>query len=749
MTKLDKLRRRAALTRAATSPRVLSNLSQRLADRQPIKPVPTPPPEPPLRSAAEKLKQKRRRILATEQPFQYAEIRRIVGLPLVGTFETEEVEEFNRQNILAQAYESDWRLWAIQCEAISAYARYGGLFAPIGVGWGKTIITQAITNLAYQSGIKRIVLAIPSQVLVQLTRRDYPFARKRIPINYPVHVLGGLSALQRGRLARSGCKGLYIIPYSLWSRPDIEETLESIRPGLIICDEADRFGNRRAARVKRLMRYIDKHRPQGVCLSGTITHKSIKDYHHLIKWCLGDNCPLPHSASLAGEWSQKIDAVATGGLCTGPLSPLIGWAWENCPDEMRDADLGGGEYTVAGFRAAYKQRLRTAPGVVATGDAEIGPSLILHNEKADIPEGSDDWERLEDLRKGVTERWTTPNGDEIEHAIHCFKWLFELSAGFYNELTWPGVSLLADREKISEDSSTSLLTVARTHHQAGQDYARCLRSWIEDFGRPGCDTPMLVGLEISKNGPKFVGDELALLWDDRKRCEGLLRAEVRASGVLVGSDRELDKRVGRSFRDSRIVRVCDYKIRQAVKWALDQEAEGGGLIWVWHKGIGAWVHEALKEAGVDVVYCPAGGASNELILSDKTQGKIVVASIKAHGVGKNLQTWNQQFFLQWPRGAKDAEQSLGRTHRNGQLADEVWGWTCHTTEFDRLCFAACLNDSLYIHQSTGNRQKLIYCVYSPGMPLIVSPAVLKERGFQNRQLDPQQVKLLNDRFRVS
>jgi len=126
--------------------------------------------------------------------------------------------------------------------------------------------------------------------------------------------------------------------------------------------------------------------------------------------------------------------------------------------------------------------------------------------------------------------------------------------------------------------------------------------------------------------------------------------------------------------------------------------------------------------------------------------KIVVASITAHGEGKNLQHFHNQYFLQWPRNAAAAEQALGRLHRSGQEADVVLAVTNNSLDFDKMNFGACLNDSLYIHQSTGVKQKLIYATYFPDNPEIFPSEVLKERGYQPTILNADLWRAMEDRF---
>lgn len=681
----------------------------------------------------------RRRAELLRNPVSYQEIDRIVGLPLIREETKEEIERFNQEHVLAEAYKAGFRLWGVQCRGASGYSRTGGAFCPIGVGWGKTLLTQLIANIAYQKGLRKIMLLVPSGVLPQLVETDFPFARKRIPITYPVHVVGSRGPKARRQLAQSNKVGLYILSHQSLSNKDASDLLNWIGPELIICDEADGFGNPESARTKRLMSYVKERSPEGAALSGTITDKSIMDYYHLIKWCLGESCPLPLNGHLASEWAVKIDAGASSTEATGPILPLLEWAVGNFPGERITEDT-------AGFRAAYRLRLKSCPGVSASGDAEIKPSLVLHNMPVPSPEKSPGWDRLEDLRRGVIERWTTPNGDEIDHAIHTFKWLYELTAGFYNELIFPEVEAFAEDRSIDFRAAHELIEQARDHHTTVQKYAKSLRDWIEEKGRDKLDTPMLVGLEMHRNGAQNVGYDLYEAWLLQKESFSDLREAMLSHRAHHGSLEELDKEVGRSLRFSRVVRVCPYKIDHAVRWVQGQPKGKGLIVWVMHKGIGEWIVEALRQAGEDPLYCPAGPQGNQDILDPGNRKRRIVASVTAHGVGKNLQAFERQLYLQWPRNAKKAEQSLGRMHRNGQQAGTVWACTNTTTEFDQLCFAASLNDALYIHQSTGNRQKLIYADYSPGLPRVFPASVLRERGFQNRKLTPAQQELMAERF---
>ena len=606
-------------------------------------------------------------------------------------------------------------------------------FVGNGIVLHNTLLGLMIAAHAFSKGLTKMLLLVPPEVLGQLVNTDIGWARSRVEINYPIHILGGRPMEYRRNLCKSMRKGLYIMPYSLLSTKDTSENLAAIAPQLVIADEAHRLANHSAARTRRVLSMLKHlfdggHPAELVLMSGTITNKSIKDYYHLIKWCLSSRCPLPLSDAMANDWALLIDASAAGEnyspgpLGTAPILPLVKWAEQHFPNTP-----GGFPRDVYGFRRAYELRLSSTPCVVASGDIDIGTSLLMQNHKLVDSTKHPKWDELKKFMDGVEENWTTPNGDEIDFAIHKWKWLNELSCGFYNELTWPTPEVFAKRKGINTAKAEEIIQHAKIHHQAQQEYARILRPWLERCSKAGCDTPFLVGQSMMRNGAKEVGKELYNAWKDWK---------------------DLDFE-GRPDRDSRGVRVCDYKIQAMVEWVkstADERGPLGAIIWVHHQEVGHWAVEALREAGCkDVLHAPAGDQANAAILDKARAGSVVVASISAHGTGKNLQHFQFMYVMQWPRHAPTAEQMIGRLHRRGQEADELVVHTNHTTMFDQLNFAACLNDALYIHQTTGSKQKLIYSNYDP-MPVIFPPAVLVQKGLEAMALDAQQQKMMAEKF---
>ncbi len=653
------------------------------------------------------------------------EIQRIVRLPIVELPTPEEVDAFCREEVQARYYDEGFKLFNTQVGAVLAYDLYGGLFAPIGVGWGKTLITLMIANRAFERGeSQRSILFVPPPVYLQLTQRDIPWARKRVGLRVPFIFMGGRGQDSRRTTAASKKKGCYVIPYSQLSTRDAEEVLNAIQPDLLILDEAHAVKNPKAARTKRLTRYLEQRQPRVVALSGTITSKSIADYHHLLAHALKENCPLPMDPALALNWSYVLDANADpSDAQVGPITPLLAWSRTHFPKERLPVG-------VPGFRKAYKIRLNTSPGVVATGDNEIGTSLVIENTPVPLKavQETEEYRKLSQLMRDVEELWRTPSGDEIEYGFHKWRYLYELTSGFYYNLRWPTVEELQRRSRLTIDEAQVYLDMAKVHHEALQEYHKKLRRWLEYRGRPKLDTPLLVASNMAAHGARDVGAELFDYWRKAK-------------------DLEFE---GMPERLSEPKRICDYKIQHAVAWAKERDEHGqGALIWFHHDTPGRWLAEELKAQGVDALWCPSESVrkgSNSVVLDVNNKNRIMVISMGGHGTGKNLQHFEQQLFLQFPRKADLLEQVIGRTHRNGQNADELVAHTMNTLMFDHLNTAACLVDALYIHQTTGARQKAIYASWNP-LPKVYPDDFLRERGFVDvAQLDAEARAALEEKF---
>lgn len=653
------------------------------------------------------------------------DLQRICSLPLARSLDAEEMEAIQLLHVKPEAYERGFRLQAVQADALSAFAETGRLFGPIEVGGGKTLVSLRVTAMAFEDGIHRAVLIVPPQVVNQLVNTDIRQVRQWVSLGVTFYNLSGLSPDRRRSMCGGGRRGCWILPYSLLSTKDTSAMLEALRPDLMVLDEAHNLKNRDAARTRRVLSYWKKHHPRVVALSGTMTKDSIKDYAHILEMTHGEMAPVPLHWPTLQDWASVLDSdqnqetYHSGRTASGPLRPLIVWAAKNIPGPPRTFD-------VQGFRAAFNDRLMTTPGVVCSPADSLGTSLVIVNKKADAmtrPGGA----RLEELQKQLEELWVAPNGDEIEFAMSKWKWAYELASGLYLDLVWPDAGLVAQRRSISVDAAEDLLQRSKDHHALQQAYHKELRKWISNHPhRPGLDTPMLIGSDMKRHGPTNVGKQLYEPWIAMKNAE--------FEGMVE--------------RDSVPVRVCDYKVMSAIEW-MKQHPTGEGIVWFYHNECGRWIQEEAEKAGISTVHCPAGTVTNKFLTSEgaaeRCKGKFLIASIMAHGTGKNLQFMTDQCYVQFPWNEATAQQSIGRTHRKGQKADTVTVTTMVSCEADELALAACLNDAVYVLETFRSQRKVLIATWDP-MPTLYGSQMLQRAGISAKTLSAKQRLLLRERF---
>lgn len=650
-----------------------------------------------------------------------AEVNRITSLPIQQAITPEEHEAACRVFQLANAPS---KLNVHQVAAALAWCNGLGVFGTLAVGTGKTLLLQLLASLARQEGHERIVLLLPNGLTDELLVRQMPWIRTMIPVRHEIAgSFEGLTKRKRHILASSGRRGLYIIPYSLMSTRDDKhpDLLTMIRPTVVLSDECFNLKNvRSSACARRVMRYVRENRPRFAAVAGTVTEKGPDDYAHTANAALGEASPLPLDPALIQAWSLVISAGAVpAGAQAAPLRPLLLWARENYPEAAGELPE-----EIAGFRKAFALRLTSAPGVIATTEASCGASLVYCNEPVEGYESNPGWPRLKELiERSYKPLQVTPNNEPIDHAMHAFKWRYELAAGMYNEMVFPTPEVLAERRGVTLPEADKLLEAGQEALAAEQEYHKFLREWFDEGdhrNRHGkiMDTPMEVGEEMASNGAAHVGIKLYQAWRLKKYHE----AQVEA-GKAAG-------------RDKRAVRVCDFRIRAAARWVRGLPKGEGALIWAHNREMVTWAAELLaEEFGDRVRACRDHPADREFICTPEAAQRIVVASIKVYHAGFNLQGFPHVLFLQSPRSAKYWEQTVGRVHRQGQTRDVVRVTTMHTLKEDWAVFSAAAIDALYQHQAGGGPQKLIYGSYDP-LPETLPPEVLLEMGAITRAAMP-------------
>lgn len=128
-----------------------------------------------------------------------------------------------------------------------------------------------------------------------------------------------------------------------------------------------------------------------------------------------------------------------------------------------------------------------------------------------------------------------------------------------------------------------------------------------------------------------------------------------------------------------------------------------GIVWVEHRAFG----DRLS-ATTGVPYYGAGGKAGNVPIESADPGRSLIASVDSNREGRNLQAWSRNFVVSAAPPGILWEQLIGRTHRDGQTADEV------TVEVIMGCveqwegFQKSLQDARYLQESIGQEQKLLY-----------------------------------------
>jgi hypothetical protein len=148
--------------------------------------------------------------------------------------------------------------------------------------------------------------------------------------------------------------------------------------------------------------------------------------------------------------------------------------------------------------------------------------------------------------------------------------------------------------------------------------------------------------------------------------------------------------------ETEAVWLSDFMVQDACRWLEDER----GVAWYHYDTLG----RAVAKASGAVYAGPGQEGDSKLLGLDGS--KPLVASIKAHGTGKNLQMYSKALVLNSPAAGDVWEQLLGRLHRHGQQADEVSYWVYQHTEEVRDALDKACARAEYIQGMHGGAQKL-------------------------------------------
>lgn len=576
------------------------------------------------------------------------EMQRILAIPKRESLNPQLLADtYARMEKLVYRPNGKMRLRHEQPAALVEAMLYRGLWAPIAVGRGKTLVATLLpTVLDLGPAVILTNAGLVRQANVLMGEYDEHFYRRR---------------------------DVRWVSYSILSSPTQFEILKRIKPKLIIADECQAVANSDAARTKRFNNYMKENPDTVFCaMSGSVTKRSVKDYAHLMGLALKDRTPLPRDWKTLTEWAEAID-VSDRPRPGGALAELI-------EDEQLAEFIGSREPTrlmrarhyVNGLflrqhdwdsaesaqvlqlaRDAVRRRVVSTPGVVASTENALESKLEIEIVPAPA------CEKITETLARVLQLWERPDGELLTFGLEIARVSKHVRQGGFYRWVWP---------KSVDDEHKAVWLVAR------RDFRKELRDFLKGNSEPGRDSPYLVEQAIKRGEIQFI-----------------------TYAPWVAARQDMRARLGDNPEPpTEWVWVSKAVVEMAC--AMARASEQPMVIWTDTGAVGREIAKSLAAP-----WYGAGPEAAEGILKEKGTQHIV-ASVKAHGTGRNMQSFSQALAIGWPPSGAICEQLLGRHHRSGQLAETVRFTMLNSFEGE---LKGAIRDARYIEASTGNSQKIL------------------------------------------
>lgn len=438
---------------------------------------------------------------------------------------------------------------------------------------------------------------------------------------------------------------IWVLSYAEISMDGNEGLLESLDPDLLICDEAHYLKSRgKSKRANAVIRFLAGRR---------------------------DCVFLPMSGTLTSNSIKEYAHILEMSLGVGSPAP-IPWTeldtWARCIDvnsAMNIAESWQWEKMVPlvewdqGIDFGHITKLAVADRQRAVREAfyhrfSTAPGIVQTSRSA--VQCSLYIEPLSDIAipghvyaamETVERDWRLPQGEEVDDPLALARALRQLALGFYYRWVWPA----------GEPDRAWLYSRAEWHAAVRKVTRR---------GAGGMDTSTKVRRAVEGG---WGSAELRRAWGQWQAHAHKPEPETEA------------------------VWLDTYLIEHAATTCPPHEA-----IWYSHGAVA----DKLAEYGVRVV------RPGDDIPDVPASGRPTAFSIKSHGIGQNLQAWPEMRILCPPISGMTWEQLIGRLHRPGQPADEVWVRIyAHTAKLQDALYKA-RESAKYIQATQGQPQKLLY-----------------------------------------
>ncbi len=505
--------------------------------------------------------------------------------------------------------EGQQRFWSQQAVALTELHDLGGLLGVFLVGGGKTLTTYAAPSVVEA---ERPVLLVPKSLLDK--------------------TLWEFDELEEHWLR---CEKLKIVNYEKVSHVSGSDLLDELRPDLLICDEVHKLSDPTTTVARRVGYYMDENPDTIFCgLSGTVTKRSLMDFHHLLRWAFGsEQMPMPADPDEAAKWAQALDE---GNV-----------ALRRSPGALRVFVPGEPERpSRQQARRGFSVRLAETPGVVVTVESDVDASIISSTWEPEIPKVIK--EHLEKLKAD----WEMPDGQPCAQPVDVWRHGREYICGFYYK--WKPA--------------------------APSEWLKARRAWFWSARNiladeiPGLDSP----------------HEIALAYE---------------SGRLSATSHYLKwKQVRKQFKPNKVAVWLDTSVLRQVVYRMKTRWKNVPmLVWVEHTAAG----EKLAEISGLPFFSREGKDEKGRIIESLRGKQSAILSIGANQEGRNLQAWNHNLIVTVPPNGKILEQVMGRSHREGQTADEVFFDFTLGDSVLRDGLRKAIRDAEYVHETMGTNQKLL------------------------------------------
>jgi intein/homing endonuclease len=488
-----------------------------------------------------------------------------------------------------------------------------------------------------------------------------------------------------------GTTPLHLISYSVLSQTRNSDMLDKRSPDTLMLDEAHRACgdsaiNRRVKRyiadkIKQREEKIQQGKPvfsRAVRLldaSGTLESEGVEDTHMLCTFSLGTGSPIPLDPVEAEKWAKVIDPSYQPdrkSLTAKMLQRTFGGG------EVDDSDMNNlfGPGPEVAIRRGFRQRRLWTPGIISASASTINAAIYLSERKPPkMPQS------VKDALLKVRTEQLRPDGELLTEKMEQVGCARNVACGYYNYWAFPAHPCLCEELERRCDECALIddwfakrkvfNKELRTKLQAGEQYL----------------------------DSKTLCEEAAKRYFQEPAYQGELPTWACMSWPAWA---EIENRVQHEEREKWIENGGDWLVQDAAKWALDEKK---GVVWIQGDAFG----QALSKLTGLPLY--NGGPGAEARLRSEKGNRSIICSIKAHGAGTDglQEIFQHQLIVETPASnSKQSgyEQLLGRLHREGQKAPEVFteGYF-HVREL-KDALRKAVEQAEFNYEMTGNKQKL-------------------------------------------